>query len=227
MRFPPSLAHVAMNSFRITPVSLLLTLATALTPLCTAQADEAAPANTTPKLAYGLLLKQGEKLVFAPCRDRSYALVEDISPDQSVIQGLKQVGLEQGKKLYVELVGTIEGLALKASALNLARTNGRCQQPGNAEESWEAAGRDPGWRLAAGGSEVRLKLQDGSTRVWPYQEFTRDGKAARFKAQTGQEKIDLQFAQTLCRDPLADAVFGWTATLSYNGQTLKGCAWQR
>jgi len=26
---------------------------------------------------------------------------------------------------------------------------------------------------------------------------------------------------------MADAVFGWTATVEINGQTLKGCAWQR
>jgi len=26
---------------------------------------------------------------------------------------------------------------------------------------------------------------------------------------------------------MADAVFGWTAIVEINGQTLKGCAWQR
>jgi uncharacterized membrane protein len=26
---------------------------------------------------------------------------------------------------------------------------------------------------------------------------------------------------------MADSVFGWTATVNLNGQTLKGCAWQR
>ena len=47
-------------------------------------AEEAKPVDTTPKLAYGQMLKQGEKLVFSPCSDPSYAMMEDVSPDRTV-----------------------------------------------------------------------------------------------------------------------------------------------
>ncbi|WP_371323620.1 hypothetical protein VX159_14650 [Dechloromonas sp. ZY10] len=207
----------------------LLLLASCLLPLSSlADEPEAPPPPSAPKLAYGLLVKQGDKILFAPCRDRSYALVEDVSPDKAVTRGLQQVGLDQGQKLYVELVGSVEGIALKASALNLARTNGRCQQPGGAEESWRAAGQMPGWLLAAGGDRVTLKREgQNEDRIWPHQEFQRDGDHVHFAAQAGNEQIELRFERKLCQDPAAEAVFGWTAQLKHNGQTLQGCAWQR
>lgn len=207
----------------------LLLLASCLLPLSSlADEPEAAPPPSAPKLAYGLLVKQGDKILFAPCRDRSYALVEDVSPDKVVTRGLQQVGLDQGQKLYVELVGSVEGIALKASGLNMARTDGRCQQPGGADESWRAAGHEPGWLLAAGGDRVTLKRQgQAQDSIWPHQEFQRDGERVSFSAEAADERLELRFEQKLCRDVAAAAVFGWTATLTHNGQALQGCAWQR
>lgn len=192
-------------------------------------ADEAAipAAGQQPKLAYGLMMKQGDKLVFSPCRDRSYALVEDVSSDRSVVGGLEQVGLAAGRKLYVELLGVSDGLALKASALNLARTDGRCQQPGGADEAWRAAGNAPAWALAAGGEQVLLKRPGVADLVLPYREFVRDGQLARYDGEAAGHALQLRFERKTCRDASADAVFGWTATLTVDGQTLQGCAWQR
>ncbi|MCK6411168.1 MAG: hypothetical protein L6Q55_01935 [Azonexus sp.] len=209
-------------------LALLLSTLPLLASATTSVEKPADPPPATPKLAYGLLMKQGDKIVFSPCRDRSYALVDDISPDQTVTRGLNLVGLDQGKKLYVELVGSVEGIALKASGLNMARTDGRCQQPGGQDENWRAAGHEPGWLLAAGGERVTLKRQGSNDPVWwPYQEFKRNGRSASFSARSGGETLELQFEQQLCRDTTADAVFGWSATLTHNGKTLKGCAWQR
>lgn len=192
-------------------------------------ADEAATpaAESKPKLAYGLMMKQGDKLVFSPCRDRSYALVEDVSADGSVLAGLEQVGLAAGKKLYVELLGVSDGLALKASALNLARTDGRCQQPGGADEAWRAAGIAPAWALAAGGEQIMVKRPGAADLVLPYREFVRDGRLARYDGEAAGHAVKLRFEQKTCRDATAAAVFGWTATLTVDGQTLQGCAWQR
>lgn len=191
------------------------------------RADEAPAVEQKPKLAYGLMMKQGDKLVFSPCRDRSYALVEDVSVDGSVVAGLDQVGLSAGKKLYVELLGVTDGLALKASGLNLARTDGRCQQPGGAEESWQAAGNAPAWALAAGGEQVLLKRPAVADLVLPYREFARDGQLASYDGEGAGHVLRLRFEQKTCRDANADAVFGWTATLTVDGQALQGCAWQR
>lgn len=191
------------------------------------QAQEAKPVDTTPKLTYGQMIKQGDKLVFAPCRDRSYAMVEDVSADRSVTRGLGFVGLDSGKKLYVELKGVLDDSGLKASALNLARTDGRCQQPGGKDEAWRAAGNEPGWMLAAGGEEMLLKRQGKPDLLLPYAPFQTEGGVARYTVSKGQQTLSVRFEPTLCRDPGADSVFGWTATVTLNGEVFKGCAWQR
>lgn len=185
--------------------------------------------DTTPKLAFGQMMKQGDKMVFSPCRDRSYATVEDISNNQQVSKALNLVGLGAGKKLYVELVGVIENSVLKASELNLARTDGRCQLPGGQDEAWRAAGNEPGWALVAGagGEQVRLQRQGKPDVSVPYSAFKPEGGVARFEATKDNQKLSLRFENVLCRDTSTDTVFGWTATVNLNGQTFKGCAWQR
>ena len=190
-------------------------------------AEEAKPVDTTPKLAYGLMLKQGEKLVFSPCRDRSYAIVEDVSKDQTVTKALNMVGLNAGKKLYVELVGIVEDGILKASGFNMAQTDGRCQLPGTKEEAWRASGNEPGWVLAAGGDIVTLKRPGKPEVSAAYLPFKREGKLALFDGSGEAGKLVVRLENTLCRDNLANAVFSWTASVTANGQTLKGCAWER
>lgn len=204
------------------------TLALLASFLCTgALAEEAKPADNTPKLTNGLLMKQGGKLVFAPCRDRSYAIVDDVSGGSSITQALNGIGLEAGKKLYVELVGVIEGINLKASGLNFARAEGRCQAPGGAEENWRAAGNEPGWNLVAGGDKVSLQRKGKPEVSVPYAPFKSDGSVTSFEASQGGSKLALRFEKTVCRDKAADVLLGWTATVTVNGETLKGCAWQR
>ena len=82
-----------------------------------AHAADAKPQDTTPKLAYGLLMKQGDKVVFTPCRDRSYAMFEDVSADRAVTAALDSVGLATGKKLYVELMAVVDGGMIRACLL--------------------------------------------------------------------------------------------------------------
>ena len=194
---------------------------------CGLQAQDSKPADKTPKIASGLLMKQGDKLVFAPCRDRSYAMVDDISPERMVTRALDSVGLAAGKKLYVELMAVLDGGMLRASGLNLARAEGRCQQPGGNVESWRASGNEPGWLLAVGPEVVVLKRLGQPDANVPPTPIVREGGIVRFEAQTEAARLKARFENKVCNDTMADAVFGWTATVEINGQTLKGCAWQR
>lgn len=186
-------------------------------------AQEPPPAASAPKFAYGLLLQQRERVIFSPCRDRSYSIVEDVSPDRSVTQALNSIGLATGKKLYVEVMATVEGGVLKASALNLAQVDGRCQLPGTRDEAWRAAGNEPGWVLAAGGERIVLKRHGQADLTAPYLAVKQDGKAVVFAA----DHLSVRLENTLCKDGTGDAVFGWTASVTADEQTLQGCAWQR
>jgi putative lipoprotein len=185
--------------------------------------------DTTPKLAFGQMMKSGDKLVFAPCRDRSYATFEDISNGQQVTKALNLVGLDTGKKLYVEVIGILENSLLKASEINMARAEGRCQLPGGQEEVWRAAGNEPGWSLVASPANemVMLKRQGKPDISVPYAAFKTEAGVAQFEASKDNQKLAVRFEHKQCRDTMADAVYGWTATVNLNGQVLKGCAWQR
>lgn len=204
-----------------------LTALAALFLAATVQAEEAKPVEKTPKLAYGLMMKQGDRLIFTPCRDRTYANVEDVSADGSVTKVLNSVGLDSGKRLYVELLGVLDNGLLKASGFNMARVEGRCQMPGGKEESWRAAGNDPAWALVAGGEHVRLQRYGKPEVVLPYAEFKLEGGVSRYDGRAEQNKLAVRLEKTLCRDVEANGVFAWTASVDLNGQTLKGCAWQR
>lgn len=185
------------------------------------------PVDTKPRLAYGQVLKYGDKLMFAPCRDRSFVFFEDVSDDGLVGKALDQLGLSAGKKLYVELLGFVENNRLKASQINFAQTEGRCQVPGTSEEAWRAAGNEPGWILAAGGERVQFKRQGRPEIVLPYAPTIPENGMASYRIEEGGHSLALGLEQKLCRDPLTQSIFGWTATLTVDGEALKGCAWQR
>ena len=178
-------------------------------------------------MAYGQMVKQGDKLFFSPCRDRSYAFVEDVSADGSVLKILNSMGVESGKHLYVELLGVLDGASLKASAVNMVRVNGRCQMPGGKEETWRAAGNDPAWALVAGGEYVQLRRYGNPEVALPYKEFRTEGTVSSYDGAKDNNKLSVRFDKALCRDTEANAVFAWTATVNLNGQVLKGCAWAR
>lgn len=184
------------------------------------------PVDNVPKLAFGQMIKYGEKVIFSPCRDRSFVMFEDASSDGHIGKALDQLGLSAGKKVYVEVLGIHEGDALKASQINFAQTDGRCQMPGGSTESWRASGNEPAWALAVGSEFVQVKRQGRPEAVVPAGPLTLTSGLATFAAKDKQQ-VTLHFEQKLCRDATAEAIFGWTATVTVDGQILKGCAWQR
>lgn len=205
----------------------LLSLPTLADEVNIADLPASKPVDTKPRLAYGQVLKYGDKLMFAPCRDRSFVFFEDVSADGQVGKALDLIGLAAGKKLYVELLGFVEHDRLKASQVNFAQTDGRCQVPGTSDEAWRASGNEPGWILAAGGERVQFKRQGREEVVLPYAPVLPENGQANYRVSEGGHALILRFEQKLCRDQQANSVFGWTASVTLDGETLQGCAWQR
>ena len=52
-------------------------------------------------------------------------------------------------------------------------------------------------------------------------------RSRNLRGEQDNQSVSLRFERQLCYDTMADAVFGWTASVTANGETLKGCAWQR
>lgn len=186
-------------------------------------------ASGGPKLASGLLMKQEGKLVFAPCRDRSYALVDDVSSGGALTAALDGIGLGAGKKLYVEMWGSLEGAVLKASVLNFARADGRCQPTGGPDETWRATGSDPApWTLAAGGEHLVFKRSGRPEQRLAFKGSQDEAAVSTYRTPPGETPAaSWRFDRKICRDKGSDVVFGWTATVTVAGEKYQGCAWQR
>lgn len=124
-------------------------------------------------------------------------------------------------------MAVVDGGMIRASGLNQARTDGRCQEPGGKEESWRAAGSEPGWLLAVGEEVVALLRPGAADLRLPCRVSGNEGGATRLESAVEGKRLAVALEKWMCRDPVADSVFGWTATVNVNGETLTGCAWQR
>jgi putative lipoprotein len=176
------------------------------------------------KLARGILLESSGKLVLAPCRDRSYVTVNDISREGWVTKALTGIGLGGSRKIYAELVGKIDNSVLAVSALNFAYPDGRCQAPGGKDETWQAAG--DGWLLSLNDDSLSVRRGDGKAVA-----KAMSGAAPPVAAETTDWSRSgpgyaVRFQRQACRSK-DGAVFGWQATVEFEGQRLSGCAWQR
>ena len=189
-------------------------------------AGDAPAAPSEEKLARGLLLQHEGRLIFSPCRERSYVTVKDVSPGAAVTSTLAELGLKPGKNLYVEFYGTTDGDQLAASAINFARTDAQCQLPGGDSEAWRAAGNNPPWSLVTGGGSLRVIRQDKPDLNLAKVEIKAGDKLVEI-ASPERPGVTVRFQRQACRDQAKAMAFGWTVRLTVDGATLQGCGWQR
>jgi uncharacterized membrane protein len=189
-------------------------------------AAETAPVVSEEKIAKGLLMQHAGRVIFSPCRHQSYYQVEDLSPNAGLTAQLGNLGLAEGKNLYVEFQGTLEGDTLKARQINLARAEARCHEAGGPDERWRAAGQDEAWRFVAIAGEILLTRPGKPDLKLPYNSTKTENDLI---VLTTAEKPDAQwrFERRYCRDQSAGMLFGWQAEIKIEGEVLHGCAWQR
>lgn len=171
-------------------------------------------------IARGLMLAHGDRLIFSPCRDRSYLAVEDASPGGEVVATLKQLGLADGRPLYVELVGESTQDRLQASALNFAHTDARCHAPRQTAGHWRAAGKT--WQLTTTGDKLRLAQGGGTDQETGFTEKQADPSTARLQAGDAT----WEFRKRPCLQSEDGFASGWTAEGRSASQTWRGCAWR-
>ena len=184
----------------------------------------AAAAPAQPKIARGLLLLHEGRVFMAPCRDRSYVNVEDVSEGGAVFAALRDFGLTPGNSLYVELMGVQEGGLLRVSGLNFANTTARCLGEAENEEDWRAFGLKADWAAAAGAGALRIERADAAELRTTYEAVKEDQGARRIEAAG----VVLRFTPGLCRTADGKTLTGWQATLvPAAGSALEGCGWER
>lgn len=199
-----------------------LTALSCLAPPLAVSAEEAPKVD---KIARGLLMLHAEKLIFAPCRERIYAEIDDVSTDQQLGSALLKLGLAEKKPLYVEFVGQIDAGRLNASAINFASTQARCQSSASIDEKWRGIGQGPRWSLRIGEHTAKL-AQEGQTELtFSDVALKLDGDQARLRFN-GNISEQWSFKRGLCHGEENNTLFGWQAELKRANGTLRGCAWQ-
>lgn len=202
-----SMAALPALAAELAPIAPMVPTTSVVPTTPMAQISAAAPAQ--PKIARGLLLLHEGRVFMAPCRDRSYVNVEDVSEGGAVLAALRDFGLAPGYNLYVELMGVQEGGLLRVSGLNFAHATARCLGEAENEEDWRALGLQAEWAAAAGAGALRVERADASELRTTY-DAVKDDKGTR---SIEAEGVALSFTPGLCRTADGKMLTGWRATL--------------
>lgn len=204
---------------RISLAALLCLSTLSLTPACAEENPEGPP-----PVARGLLLQHADRLIFSPCRERSYVSVVDESPNQAVTTTLQKLGLNAQTPVYVELLGQAESGSLRVTGLNLARLDARCYARQETRGPWQAAGQDPHWRLRTDGHELTLELAGNEPLSSKFTEELTTPQVSQLKT-TNTPALSGEIKAQTCTTTSGE-VTGWTIKARYRGTELNGCAWR-
>ncbi|THF61000.1 hypothetical protein [Pseudothauera rhizosphaerae] len=204
--------------------TLLAALASAaLLPL--PAAGTAPPPDAPENIARGLMILHGGRMIFSPCRERSYVHVDDVSPNGEAASALRALGLTAERPLYAELFGTAEAGTLRMTGINFAHTDARCHAPRHTADTWHAMGGQPAWRLTATGDVLRVEREAQPDFRAPFEEQAAGPVTVRLHLAGGTNG-HWTLRRGHCLDRENGLVSGWSVQGRLGGETLAGCAWK-
>ncbi len=180
----------------------------------------------------GTLTREADRLLLAPCGGGRTLRVQDVSPEVIITAAITDIGFDGRDSLYLEAYGFLQDDELWIDGLNRAGVEMGCPQD---VIMFRAQGNGPGWSLASGRSGVTFTTQDGVTLnapplplSWRWPGGRPDRAEALLVTATEGAAFEAVLAPKICRDTMADAVFGFTATVRLARpepvRELKGCA---
>lgn len=199
---------------------------------------EAAPPDDTPTrvLLAGTLQTAGpDGLRLQGCDEAGLQRAIDVSPENTVTAVLADIGLDRYGALYVEVFGRVVAGRVLIERLNRAGVEMRCPSAPS-DLRWQAQGNEPFWALRAEADRTTFK-QPGETPVahpaidltWRWPGGRRDQARAYLQSQTEAGRIEAVLVPRVCRDTMADAVYGYRAEVTVadarSRRTFNGCAW--
>lgn len=173
------------------------------------------------------------RLTLLACADQRAFVLTGGPGEASVKAALASLGFERQGQAFLE----VYALAQEASALQVVRlarasTDLNCQTAQPAPAALAVVGWDGAWVLRADVDGVRLRFSDAQHRArehgstaqrliwhWP------DEQAQMASATLRSGAIEVRTQARLCRDTMANTVYGFAAQLKWGGQTYRGCAW--
>ncbi len=190
-------------------------------------------AGKTPRgLFRGMLSRDADRLLLAPCSGGPALRVQDVSPEVIITAAITDIGFDERDSLYLEAYGNLRDGELWIDRLNRAGVEMGCPQEAI---GFRAQGNEPGWSLTSRPSGVTFTTQDGVTLnapplplSWQWPGGRPDRAEALLVTATEGAAFEAVLAPKICRDTMADAVFGFTATVRLSRpepvREFKGCA---
>lgn len=112
---------------------------------------------------------------------------------------------------------------LEARPANAAAETGDAE-PLSADVAWRARGNEPFWMAEVRSDRIVVVRPAVDTVSVPPVEPVAEGQARRWRAETEAHELDLVLSEEPCVDSMSGSRFGYTATLTLDGEELRGCA---
>jgi len=165
----------------------------------------------------GTLSRDSDRLLLAPCGGGKTVRVHDVSPEVIITAAITDIGFDRSGSVYLEAWGHMRDGALMIDRLNRAGVEMGCPEE---PVGFQARGNEPGWSLVSRRSGVTFTRQDGAVLnapplplSWRWPGGRADRAEARLTASTEGSALTAVLTPRICRDTMADAVYGFTAAV--------------
>jgi uncharacterized membrane protein len=183
--------------------------------------DAAVPAarlEPPPTLFRGTLSRDSDRLLLAPCGGGETIRVHDVSPEVIITAAITDIGFDRSGSVYLEAWGRMRDGELMIERLNRAGEEMGCPEE---PVGFQARGNEPGWSLVSRRSGVTFTRQDGAALnapplplSWRWPGGRPDRAEARLATSTEGSALTAVLTPRICRDTMADAVYGFTAVVN-------------
>ena len=192
------------------------------------------PYSEAPRKLYrGTLTQQEDRLLLAPCDGGRAVRVRDVSPEVIITAAITDLGFDRVKRLHFEAYGSMLDGELLIDRLNRAGIEMGCSKE---QFGMRAQGNEPGWFLESGSAGVKWTRQGEATLRAPPTPLSWQGPSgdqprprATLELATRTVALSAVLTPRICRDSMADAVYGFTAQIQQARPEpvidFKGCAY--
>jgi uncharacterized membrane protein len=165
----------------------------------------------------GTLSREADRLLLAACEGGDVVRVHDVSPEVMITAAITDIGFDRSGSVYLEAWGRMRDGELMIDRLNRAGVEMAC--PADPVE-FQAQGNEPGWTLLSDRKGITFKRADRAalnapprSLSWRWPEGRPDRAEARLTTSTEGSALTAVLDPKICRDTMADAVYGFTASL--------------
>lgn len=191
------------------------------------------PLEATRTLFRGTLVREEDRLYLTPCTKGRRVRVHDVSPEVIITAAITDIGFDRVSGMYLEAYGRMQDGALMIDRLNRAGIEMGCPKE---PVGMSAQGNEPGWRVVSGRRAVSFTRLGEATITappiplsWRWPQGRHDRPEASLTLATESAALRAVLTPKLCRDSMADAVYGMTAVVRVSrpepARDYRGCAY--